>query len=53
MPRGRPPRDQTSGTPKPAKLPTGADDPAEGRRLWAASERLTGVPFDVEAGAAG
>ncbi|WP_433696821.1 oxidoreductase [Nocardiopsis sp. CA-288880] len=39
-------RDQTSGTPKPAKLPTGADDPAEGRRLWAASEQLTGVPFD-------
>ncbi|GAA0978515.1 oxidoreductase [Nocardiopsis tropica] len=38
-------RDQTSGTPKPAKLPTGADDPAEGRRLWAASEQLTGVPF--------
>ena len=40
-------RDQTSGTPKPAKLPTGADDPAEGRRLWAASEQLTGVPFDL------
>ncbi|MFJ9553968.1 oxidoreductase [Nocardiopsis sp. NPDC101807] len=39
-------RDQTSGTPEPAKLPTGADDPAEGRRLWAASEQLTGVPFD-------
>ncbi|MGW2262289.1 hypothetical protein ACWCXE_31490 [Streptomyces sp. NPDC001780] len=45
-------RDQTSGTPKPAKLPTGADDPAEGRRLWAASEQLTGVPFDLEASAA-
>nr|PPQ61920.1 oxidoreductase [Streptomyces sp. QL37] len=45
-------RDQTSGTPKPAKLPTGADDPAEGRRLWAASEQLTGVPFDLEGGAA-
>lgn len=45
-------RDQTSGTPKPAKLPTGADDPAEGRRLWAASEQLTGVPFGIEAGAA-
>ncbi|MFJ8703062.1 oxidoreductase [Streptomyces ardesiacus] len=45
-------RDQTSGTPKPVKLPTGADDPAEGRRLWAASEELTGVPFDLEAGAA-
>ncbi|MFI0237728.1 hypothetical protein [Streptomyces sp. NPDC016845] len=42
-------RDQTSGTPKPAKLPTGADDPAQGRRLWAASEQLTGVPFDLEA----
>lgn len=40
-------RDQTSGTPKPAKLPTGADDPAEGRRPWAASEQLTGVPFDL------
>ncbi|MFE9707581.1 oxidoreductase [Streptomyces sp. NPDC005930] len=45
-------RDQTSGTPKPAKLPAGADDPVEGRRLWAASEQLTGVPFDLEAGAA-
>ncbi|MFB6769582.1 oxidoreductase [Streptomyces sp. NPDC056337] len=40
-------RDQTSGTPKPARLPTGADDPEEGRRLWAASEQLTGVPFDL------
>ncbi|GAA1452101.1 SDR family NAD(P)-dependent oxidoreductase [Nocardiopsis tropica] len=39
-------RDQTSGTPKPAKLPTGADDLAQGRWLWAASEQLTGVPFD-------
>ncbi|MGW8526334.1 oxidoreductase [Nocardiopsis sp. NPDC055824] len=38
-------RDQTSGTPKPAKLPTGADDPAQGRWLWAVSEQLTGVPF--------
>lgn len=45
-------RDRTSVTPKPAKLPTGADDPAEGRRRWAASEQLTGVPFDLEAGAA-
>ncbi|MEU8728672.1 oxidoreductase [Streptomyces tendae] len=45
-------RDQTSGAPKPAKLPNGADDPAEGRRLWAASEQLTGVPFDLETGAA-
>ena len=40
-------RDQSSGTPKPAKLPTGADDPAEGRRLWTASEQLTGVTFDL------
>jgi NAD(P)-dependent dehydrogenase (short-subunit alcohol dehydrogenase family) len=36
---------QTSGTPKPVALPTGADDPAEGARLWAESERLTGVAF--------
>ncbi|MFG3250923.1 oxidoreductase [Streptomyces sp. NPDC048187] len=42
-------RDQTSGTPEPARLPAGADDPMEGRRLWAASERLTGVPFDLGA----
>ncbi|MFE0206845.1 SDR family NAD(P)-dependent oxidoreductase [Streptomyces sp. NPDC058985] len=40
-------RDQTSGTPKPAKLPTGADGPAEGGRLWAASEQLTGASFDL------
>ncbi|MFI7350995.1 hypothetical protein ACIBSR_32650 [Streptomyces sp. NPDC049936] len=40
-------RDQTSGTPKPAKLPTGADDPAEGGRPWAASEQLTGVSFGL------
>ncbi|MFI8487444.1 oxidoreductase [Streptomyces rubrogriseus] len=45
-------RDQTSGTPRPAKLPTDADDPAAGRRLWVASEQLTGVPFGIEAGAA-
>ncbi|MFE0204162.1 hypothetical protein [Streptomyces sp. NPDC058985] len=45
-------RDQTSGTPKPAKPPTGSEDPAEGRRLWAVSERLTGVPFDLDAGVA-
>ncbi|WP_267714367.1 hypothetical protein [Streptomyces sp. CoH17] len=45
-------RDQTSGTPKPVELPTGADDHAEGRRLWAASEELTRVRFDLEAGAA-
>jgi NAD(P)-dependent dehydrogenase (short-subunit alcohol dehydrogenase family) len=36
---------QTSGTPKPVALPSGADDPAEGARLWADSERLTGVAF--------
>jgi NAD(P)-dependent dehydrogenase (short-subunit alcohol dehydrogenase family) len=40
-------RDQTSGTPKPVKLPRGADDPAEGARLWAESERLTGVRFAI------
>ncbi|MFD9025743.1 SDR family NAD(P)-dependent oxidoreductase [Streptomyces parvulus] len=45
-------RDQTSGAPRPARLPTGSDDPAEGRRLWAVSERLTGVPFGLDAGAA-
>ncbi|MET9594516.1 oxidoreductase [Streptomyces sp. NPDC006516] len=45
-------RDQTSGTPRPAKLPAGAHDLAAGKRLWAESERLTGVPFDLEAGAA-
>jgi NAD(P)-dependent dehydrogenase (short-subunit alcohol dehydrogenase family) len=39
-------RDQTSGTPKPAKLPKGADDPREGARLWTESERLTGVTFN-------
>jgi NAD(P)-dependent dehydrogenase (short-subunit alcohol dehydrogenase family) len=38
-------RDQTSGTPKPVRLPRGADDPAEGSRLWQESERLTGVTF--------
>jgi NAD(P)-dependent dehydrogenase (short-subunit alcohol dehydrogenase family) len=38
-------RNQTSGTPKPVRLPTGADDPAEGARLWAESERLTNVAF--------
>ncbi|GGY80369.1 hypothetical protein [Streptomyces nitrosporeus] len=45
-------RDQTSGSPEPAGLPAGADDPAEVRRLWAVSEQLTGVPFDLEAGTA-
>ncbi|QKV68551.1 SDR family NAD(P)-dependent oxidoreductase [Streptomyces harbinensis] len=46
-------RDQTSGTPEPAKLPRGADDPAEGERLWTASEELTGVPFTPGAETAG
>ncbi|MGA5761570.1 oxidoreductase [Nonomuraea bangladeshensis] len=44
-------RDQTSGTPEAAKLPKGADDPDQGRRLWAASEQLTGITFDLDAGA--
>ena len=35
----------TSGTPKPVAPPTGADDQAEGARLWAESERLTGLTF--------
>jgi NAD(P)-dependent dehydrogenase (short-subunit alcohol dehydrogenase family) len=39
--------DQTSGTPKPVGLPRGADDPIEGARLWAESERLTGVRFEI------
>ncbi|GAB3209486.1 oxidoreductase [Marinactinospora thermotolerans] len=39
-------RDQTSDTPKPAKLPTGANDIDAARRLWTANEQLTGVPFD-------
>ncbi|WP_280302320.1 SDR family NAD(P)-dependent oxidoreductase [Nocardia abscessus] len=38
-------RDQTSGTPKPSKLPKGADDTELGARLWADSERLTDVTF--------
>ncbi|GII52659.1 oxidoreductase [Planotetraspora thailandica] len=40
-------RDQTSGTPRPVALPDGAGDPAEGAFLWAESERLTGVRFDL------
>jgi NAD(P)-dependent dehydrogenase (short-subunit alcohol dehydrogenase family) len=40
-------RRQDSGTPEPARLPRGADDPAEGARLWSESERLTGVSFRV------
>lgn len=39
-------RDQTSGTPEPAKLPKGAGDIEPGARLWADSERLTGVTFE-------
>ncbi|WP_216905525.1 hypothetical protein [Nocardia noduli] len=39
-------RDQTSGTPKPAKLPKGADDAGLGARLWADSARLTAVTFE-------
>ncbi|WP_240796263.1 oxidoreductase [Streptomyces sp. RFCAC02] len=40
-------RDQTSGTPKPVRLPAGADDPDVGAWLWRESERLTGVTFPV------
>lgn len=39
-------RDQTSGTPGSARLPSGANDPEEAARLWADSERLTGVAFN-------
>ncbi len=39
--------DQTSGTPKPVRLPRAAGDPAEGTRLWQDSEHLTGVTFTV------
>lgn len=39
--------DQTSGTPKVLSLPRGAGDPEEGARLWAASERLTGIRFEI------
>jgi NAD(P)-dependent dehydrogenase (short-subunit alcohol dehydrogenase family) len=38
-------RRQDSGTPRPAQLPRGADDPAEAETLWTESERLTGVRF--------
>lgn len=38
-------RDQTSGAPKPANLPKGADDPQAAARLWVESEKLTGVTF--------
>ena len=40
-------RDQTSGTPKRVPLPRGAGDPTEGARLWAESERLTGIRFAI------
>lgn len=40
-------RRQDSGTPKPARLPRGAADPATGASLWRESERLTGVTFNV------
>ncbi|MFF0499708.1 oxidoreductase [Nocardia aobensis] len=39
-------RDQTSGTPRPVKLPKGIVDTELGVRLWADSERLTGVTFE-------
>jgi NAD(P)-dependent dehydrogenase (short-subunit alcohol dehydrogenase family) len=40
-------RRQDSGTPKPARLPRGADDRATGAALWRDSERLTGTTFIV------
>lgn len=40
-------RRQDSGTPKPARLPRGADDRATGAALWRDSERLTGIPFII------
>lgn len=40
-------RRQDSGTPKPARLPRGADDPAVGASLWRESERLTGTTFII------
>lgn len=39
--------DQTSGTPKVLPMPPGTDDPVEGARLWAASEQLTNVRFEI------
>ena len=39
--------DVTSRTPKVLPLPRGTDDPAEGARLWAASEQLTNVRFAI------
>ncbi|MDR0416952.1 MAG: SDR family NAD(P)-dependent oxidoreductase [Propionibacteriaceae bacterium] len=38
-------RDQTAAVPKTEMLPAIVADPAEGRRLWDDSERLTGVAF--------
>jgi NAD(P)-dependent dehydrogenase (short-subunit alcohol dehydrogenase family) len=38
-------RDQTAGTPKRLPLPRGSGRPDEGARLWAESERLTGVIY--------
>ncbi len=40
-------RNQTSGTPKPVRLPKGAADAEEGAHLRTESERLTGVTFSV------
>jgi NAD(P)-dependent dehydrogenase (short-subunit alcohol dehydrogenase family) len=40
-------RRQDTGTPIPATLPPGADDPAAGAKLWVDSEWLTGVTFEV------
>jgi NAD(P)-dependent dehydrogenase (short-subunit alcohol dehydrogenase family) len=36
-------RRQDSGTPRPARLPRGAGDPAEGAALWNESSAMTGV----------
>ncbi|WP_144714772.1 oxidoreductase [Curtobacterium pusillum] len=40
-------RVQTSGTPRPVRIPRGADSAAETDRLWSESERLTGVAFPL------
>jgi hypothetical protein len=39
-------RDQTSGTPKVGRLPSGADDPGQEARLWTESERPTEATFN-------
>lgn len=44
-------RNQTSGTPRRVRLPSGAGDPVEGTWLWAESERLTGLSWPVAASA--